>query len=138
MSYELRIDHLNLQPFADDFGVAQQGVGFGTVRGHQDHARLARERESQPIDPDGAAKATQFLQLCDQANRPVIFFNNTTGYMVGTDYEQAGMIKHGSKMIQAVSNLRVPRITLYVGLWPRPTNHLSRSANWAGHSGFTQ
>jgi geranyl-CoA carboxylase beta subunit len=68
-----------------------------------------------PIDPDGAVKAAQFLQLCDQADRPVIFLNNTTGYMVGTDYEQAGMIKHGSKMIQAVSNLRVPRISLYVG-----------------------
>jgi geranyl-CoA carboxylase beta subunit len=68
-----------------------------------------------PIDPDGAVKAAQFFQLCDQADRPVIFLNNTTGYMVGTEYEQAGMIKHGSKMIQAVSNLRVPRISLYVG-----------------------
>lgn len=68
-----------------------------------------------PIDPDGAAKATQFLQMCDQTQRPVIFLQNTTGYMVGTIYEQAGMIKHGSKMIQAVSNIRVPRITLYVG-----------------------
>ena len=42
-------------------------------------------------------------------------FNNTTGYMVGTEYEQAGMIKHGSKMIQAVSNARVPKISLYIG-----------------------
>jgi geranyl-CoA carboxylase beta subunit len=68
-----------------------------------------------PIDPNGATKAAQFLQLCDQADHPVIFLNNTTGYMVGTQYEQAGMIKHGSKMIQAASNVRVPRITLYVG-----------------------
>lgn len=68
-----------------------------------------------PIDPDGATKAAQFLQLCDQAELPVIFLNNTTGYMVGTRYEQAGMIKHGAKMIQAVSNIRVPKITLYVG-----------------------
>jgi len=68
-----------------------------------------------PIDPDGAVKAAQFIQLCDQADRPLVFLNNTTGYMVGTAYEQAGMIKHGSKMIQAVSNARVPRITLYVG-----------------------
>jgi len=68
-----------------------------------------------PIDPAGATKATQFLQLCDQADIPVIFLNNTTGYMVGTEYEQAGMIKHGSKMIQAVTNLRVPRIALYIG-----------------------
>ena len=68
-----------------------------------------------PIDPDGAAKATHFIQLCDQAQTPLIFLSNTTGYMVGTRYEQAGMIKHGSKMIQAVSNARVPRITLYIG-----------------------
>jgi geranyl-CoA carboxylase beta subunit len=67
------------------------------------------------IDPDGASKAAQFMQLCDQANAPVIFLSNTTGYMVGKEYERAGMIKHGSKMIQAVSNIRVPKITLYVG-----------------------
>ncbi|MCY6382475.1 acyl-CoA carboxylase subunit beta [Hoeflea prorocentri] len=68
-----------------------------------------------PIDPDGATKAAQFIQLCDQAEMPLIFLNNTTGYMVGTEYEQAGMIKHGSKMIQAVANTRVPRIALYIG-----------------------
>ncbi len=68
-----------------------------------------------PIDPNGANKATQFFQLSDQANRPLIFLSNTTGYMVGKDYEQAGMIKHGSKMIQAVTNLRVPKLTLYIG-----------------------
>jgi len=68
-----------------------------------------------PIDPAGANKATQFFQLCDQSNLPIIFLNNTAGYIVGTESEQAGMIKHGSKMIQAVSNVRVPRITLYIG-----------------------
>ena len=68
-----------------------------------------------PIDPNGAAKATQFFQLCDQAEQPIVFLNNTTGYMVGAEYERAGMIKHGSKMIQAVSNVRVPKISLYIG-----------------------
>ncbi len=68
-----------------------------------------------PIDPEGANKATQFLQLADQANIPMIFLQNTTGYIVGTKSEQAGMIKHGSKMIQAVRNLSVPRITLMTG-----------------------
>ncbi len=68
-----------------------------------------------PIDPAGATKAAQFIQLCDQAGSPLIFLNNTTGYMVGTEYEQSGMIKHGSKMIQAVSNAHVPKITLYIG-----------------------
>ncbi|EBA14985.1 acetyl-CoA carboxylase carboxyltransferase [Roseobacter sp. SK209-2-6] len=68
-----------------------------------------------PIDPDGATKATHFLQAMDQAGTPVVFLGNTTGYMVGTEYERAGMIKHGSKMIQAVTNLRVPKISLYTG-----------------------
>ncbi len=68
-----------------------------------------------PIDPQGANKATQFLQLLDQANIPALFFQNTTGYIVGTKSEQAGMIKHGSKMIQAVRNIDVPRITVMTG-----------------------
>ena len=68
-----------------------------------------------PIDPNGATKATQFFQLCDQADIPLIFLHNTTGYIVGTESEQAGMIKHGAKMIQSVTNVRVPRIALYVG-----------------------
>lgn len=68
-----------------------------------------------PIDPDGATKAGQFIQLMDQADTPVLFLQNTTGYMVGKEYEQAGMIKHGSKMIQAVTNMSVPRLTLMIG-----------------------
>ena len=68
-----------------------------------------------PIDPEGATKAAQFLQLCDQSNLPVIFLHNTTGYLVGKEYERAGMIKHGSKMVQAASNVSVPKISIYVG-----------------------
>ena len=68
-----------------------------------------------PIDPDGATKATQFMQLMDQADTPVVFLQNTTGYMVGKQYEQSGMIKHGSKMIQAVTNIEVPRLTIMIG-----------------------
>ncbi|MFZ1293876.1 MAG: carboxyl transferase domain-containing protein, partial [Pseudomonadales bacterium] len=56
-----------------------------------------------------------FVQLCEQSRLPLVFLSNTTGYMVGTEYERAGMIKHGSKMIQAISNADVPRITLYIG-----------------------
>ena len=68
-----------------------------------------------PIDPDGATKAGQFMQLMDQSDTPVVFLQNTTGYMVGTEYERAGMIKHGSKMIQAVTNIEVPRLTFMIG-----------------------
>ena len=68
-----------------------------------------------PIDPNGATKSAQFIQLCDQSDIPLIFLSNTTGFMVGKQTEQLGMIKHGSKLIQAVSNVKVPKITLNVG-----------------------
>jgi geranyl-CoA carboxylase beta subunit len=68
-----------------------------------------------PIDADGASKAAQFIQLCCQANTPIVYLQNTTGYMVGREAEQAGIIKHGSKMIQAVANAIVPQLTIHVG-----------------------
>ncbi len=68
-----------------------------------------------PMSPDEAAKGAHFFQIIDQANIPLIFLNNITGYMVGTQYERAGMIKHGAKMIQAAANIRVPKLTFYVG-----------------------
>jgi geranyl-CoA carboxylase beta subunit len=68
-----------------------------------------------PIDPAGATKATHFIQACCQTRTPILYLNNTTGFMVGRAYEDAGIIKHGSKMIQAVTNATVPQITLYCG-----------------------
>jgi acyl-CoA carboxylase subunit beta len=60
-------------------------------------------------------KATQFIQLANQTDVPLLFLQNTTGYMVGKDYEQRGIIKDGAKMINAVSNSRVPHLTINVG-----------------------
>ncbi|MCK0536542.1 acyl-CoA carboxylase subunit beta [Alcanivorax quisquiliarum] len=68
-----------------------------------------------PITHQGAAKAAQFIQLCDQSNRPLLFLHNTTGFLVGTEPEQGGIIKHGSKMIQAVANARVPKVSILIG-----------------------
>lgn len=68
-----------------------------------------------PITPQGAAKAAQFIQLCDQNQTPILFFHNTTGFLVGTEPERNGVIKHGSKMIQAVANARVPKFTVVIG-----------------------
>jgi len=68
-----------------------------------------------PITAEGASKAGQFIQLCDQANMPLLFLHNTTGFLVGTEPERAGIIKHGSKMIQAVANARVPKFAIVVG-----------------------
>ena len=61
---------------------------------------------------DEAKKATEFILLCNQTDTPLIFLQNTTGFMVGTQYEQQGMIKDGSKMINAVTNSSVPHITI--------------------------
>ncbi len=67
-----------------------------------------------PITAKGAAKAAQFIQLCEQSGTPLLFLTNTTGFMVGTEPEQAGIIKHGAKFIQAVTNCTVPKITMIV------------------------
>lgn len=68
-----------------------------------------------PIDPSGAGKAAHFIQACNQLNTPIIYFHNTTGFMVGREYEQAGSIKYGSQMIQAVASATVPQITIFCG-----------------------
>jgi len=60
-------------------------------------------------------KAAQFIQLVNQVGVPLLFLQNTTGYMVGASYEQAGIIKHGAMMINAVSNSRVPHLTIIMG-----------------------
>src|SRR3954447_3796581 len=62
-----------------------------------------------------AQKAAQFIQLSNRADTPLIFLQNTTGYMVGREYEQAGIIKHGAMMINAVSNSRVPHLSVLIG-----------------------
>jgi acetyl-CoA carboxylase carboxyltransferase component len=59
-----------------------------------------------------AQKATQFIQLANQIDVPLLFLHNTTGYMVGAEYEQGGIIKHGAQMINAVSNSKVPHISV--------------------------
>jgi len=64
---------------------------------------------------DEARKATEFILLANQIDTPLLFLQNTTGYMVGRDYEQAGMIKDGAKMINAVANSTVPHLTVMMG-----------------------
>ncbi len=60
-------------------------------------------------------KATQFIQLANQVDVPLLFLHNTTGYMVGKEYEQGGIIKHGAMMINAVSNSTVPHLSVIMG-----------------------
>jgi len=100
-----------------DFLEFSENYGSATVCGHIqiEGWSVGVITNNGPIDPAGAAKATHFIQACCQSRTPILYLNNTTGYMVGKAYEEAGIIKHGSKMIQAVTNATVPQITLYCG-----------------------
>ena len=64
---------------------------------------------------ESAQKGAHFIQLCNQIDLPLIFLQNITGFMVGKDFEQAGIVKKGSQMINAVTNSTVPHITVIIG-----------------------
>jgi len=64
---------------------------------------------------ESAQKGAQFIELCNQIDVPLLFLQNITGFMVGKKYEQEGIIKHGAKLINAVSNSTVPAITIMIG-----------------------
>ncbi len=65
--------------------------------------------------PDSTLKGVHFIELCDQRQVPLLFLQNTTGFMVGTDAERNGISKHSAKLVYAVSNARVPRYTVVTG-----------------------
>ena len=105
--------------FADDsdFLDFKPDYGAATVCGHAAVQGFAVGivTNNGPLDPAGANKATHFIQTCCQAGLPILYLQNTTGYIVGKQSEQDGMIKHGSKMIQAVTNATVPQLTIQCG-----------------------
>lgn len=104
---------------ADDSEFLEFGPEYGsaTVCGHFkiEGFPVGVITNNGPIDPAGASKATHFIQACCQSRTPILYLNNTTGFMVGRSYEEAGIIKHGSKMIQAVTSATVPQVTIYCG-----------------------
>jgi geranyl-CoA carboxylase beta subunit len=102
---------------ASDFLEFKAVYSADTVCGHAriDGHLVGLIGNNGPIQPTGSTKAAQFIQLCDQSGTPLIFLQNTTGYMVGSVAERAGAIKHGSKMIQAVANARAPKFTIVLG-----------------------
>jgi acetyl-CoA carboxylase carboxyltransferase component len=87
-------------------------TGWATVHGYP-VGILANARGV--LFSEESQKAAQFIQLANRANTPLIFLHNTTGYMVGQEYEQRGIIKHGAQMINAVSNSKVPHISILMG-----------------------
>jgi acetyl-CoA carboxylase carboxyltransferase component len=87
-------------------------TGWARIHGHQ-VGILANAQGV--LFSEEAQKATQFIQLANQVDVPLLFLHNTTGYMVGAEYEQGGIIKHGAQMINAVSNSTVPHISVIIG-----------------------
>ncbi|MDP3895557.1 MAG: carboxyl transferase domain-containing protein [Mesorhizobium sp.] len=104
------VDHSDFLEFKADYG-SETVCGHAHVDGHV----VGIIGNNGAIMPNGSTKAAQFIQLCDQAGTPLVFLQNTTGYMVGRQAERDGAIKHGSKMIQAVANARVAKFTFIVG-----------------------
>jgi geranyl-CoA carboxylase beta subunit len=104
------VDGSDLLDFKRDYGT-ETVCGYAAIDGFE----IGILGNNGAIQPDGSTKAAQFIQLCDQSGTPLVFLQNTTGYMVGREAERSGAIKHGSKMIQAVANARVPKFTIIVG-----------------------
>ncbi|MFS2106395.1 acyl-CoA carboxylase subunit beta [Ralstonia sp. Ralssp135] len=100
-----------------DFLEFKPDYGPATITGHAAICgmRVGVITNNGPLDPAGATKVVHFIQACCQSDTPLLYLQNTTGFIVGKASEQAGMIKHGSKMIQAMANATVPRITLHCG-----------------------
>lgn len=104
------VDGSDFLEFKADYG-NDTLCGHARIHGHA----VGIVGNNGPIQPHGSTKAAQFMQLCDQSGTALVFLQNTTGYMVGSAAERAGAIKHGSKMIQAVANARVPKLTIVLG-----------------------
>ncbi|MFN7103433.1 MAG: acyl-CoA carboxylase subunit beta [Pseudorhizobium sp.] len=114
--YDLRqviarvVDGSNFLEFKAGFGIATL-CGHASIGGHE----IGIIGNNGPIDSAGANKAAHFIQSCCQSGTPIVFLQNTTGFMVGTDAEASGIVKHGSKLIQAVTNATVPKLTIQMG-----------------------
>jgi geranyl-CoA carboxylase beta subunit len=104
------VDGSDFLEFKPDFGPATV-CGYAAIAGF----RIGIVTNNGPLDPAGSNKVTHFIQACVQTGTPIVYLQNTTGFIVGTEAERAGMIKHGAKQIQALSNATVPQITIYCG-----------------------
>lgn len=103
----------------DDSTFLEFGAGYGSaticanarLEGHP----LAIITNNGPIDANGADKAARFIDACCQSAVPILYLQNTTGFLVGRAQEEAGIIRNGSRMIRAVTSATVPQITLHCG-----------------------
>jgi acetyl-CoA carboxylase carboxyltransferase component len=104
------LDGSRFEEFKANYGV-QLVCGWGTLAGYP----LGVVANNGILFSEEAQKGAQFIALCNRTDTPILFVQNITGFMVGTRYEQGGIIKDGAKLINAVSNSSVPHLTLMVG-----------------------
>jgi acetyl-CoA carboxylase carboxyltransferase component len=85
--------------------------GFASIQGYP----IGILGNNGVLYPESSEKGAHFVQLCNQIDVPLLFLQNITGFMVGRDFERAGIIKKGSQLINAVTNSTVPHLTVIVG-----------------------
>ncbi|GAA1303177.1 carboxyl transferase domain-containing protein [Saccharothrix xinjiangensis] len=104
------VDGSRFQEFKKDYG-ATLVTGFARVHGHP----VGIVANNGVLFGESALKGAHFIQLCDQRSVPLVFLQNISGFMVGREYEAAGIAKHGAKMVTAVACARVPKFTVVIG-----------------------
>jgi len=104
------VDGSRLLEFKPLYG-ATLVTGFARLAGHP----VGIVANDGVLFGESALKGAHFIELCDQRGIPLLFLQNITGFMVGRDYEAAGIAKHGAKMVTAVATTRVPKITVVIG-----------------------
>ncbi len=104
------VDGSRFEEFKPRYGTTLV-CGFASIHGYP----VGILANNGVLYPDSAEKGAHFVQLCNQIDIPLVFVQNLTGFIVGRDYEQAGMIKKGSQLINAVTNSEVPHLTVIVG-----------------------
>jgi len=104
------VDNSDFSEFKSEYG-STLITGWAHIQGYP----IGIIANNGVIFSESANKGAQFIQLCNKNNVPILFIQNTTGYMVGKEYEEGGIIKNGAKLINAVSNSEVPHLTLMIG-----------------------
>ena len=104
------VDGSKFSPFKPEWGESIV-TGFARIHGHM----VGIIANNGIIFSESALKATHFIELCEQRRIPLLFLQNTSGYMVGRDSEVGGIAKNGAKMVAAVANATVPKYTVLIG-----------------------
>jgi 3-methylcrotonyl-CoA carboxylase beta subunit len=104
------VDGSKFSAFKPDWG-SSIVCGFARIWGHL----VGIIANNGIIFTESALKATHFIELCEQRRMPLVFLQNTSGYMVGRDSEAGGIAKNGAKMVAAVANATVPKYTVLTG-----------------------